>query len=127
MHLTGSSTFLTVAILTPFVAMFLLSRWRYTTAPVKFLVALGKQSRWRTHPRLMQTEEELALAREVAASLESAGHGHVRVALFMGKATMDLIVNPSSPEVSASVLQSAVGSRGRVRAFRPGFRPLRYL
>lgn len=116
----------TALLLAPFVAILVWERRRYRAAPMRFLVRLGPQSRWQTRPTLLRTQDDLASARAIAESIESAGLGHVKVCTFLRSPTMDLLVEPSSPEVSNTAVQEVVGRRGQVKIVREGFLPLRY-
>jgi hypothetical protein len=117
---------LTLAILTPFVAVLVWERRRYRRARMNILIRLAPQSRWQTRPTLLRTESDLSFAKSVAESIESAGFGHVKVLMFLRRPTMDLLIEPPSDEVSTSAVEKVVGDRGRVQVVRSGFLPLRY-
>jgi hypothetical protein len=113
-------------LLLAFAAIFVWERRRYRAARMRFLIRLGPQFRWKTRPTLLRTQDDLVFARAIAESIESAGLGHVKVCTFLRRPTMDLLVEPSSPEVSNAAVQEVVGKRGHVETVREGFLPLRY-
>ena len=118
----------TSTLLLAFFALAMRVRWRRHHSPIRFLIRLGPQSRWQTRPTLMETEEDVALAREVAALLEGAGLGRVEVCTFLHKPTMDLLLQPERTELSSSeIAQLLVGRKVIVETLHGGVKPTRYV
>ena len=99
--------------------------WRYYRLPVRYLIRTGGQRRWMTRPRVLRNKEEFARMGEVVERLEAAGLAPVKVCMFLGRPTMDLILEPNDrtrKEIEAIV----AGFDVRVDVFRRNVLPLRY-
>jgi len=115
------------AFLAVLIAVLIWQEWRFNQAPLRFVIAVGRQRWWRTRPLLMRSIEDKELAVSVARALEEGGFTPPKVLLFQGLPTMDLILEPEKPGVTASQLSDALrGFSVRIDGVRGDRLPMRY-
>src|SRR3954452_9678744 len=69
------------------------------------LVSAAAPRRWSTRPVLVEHREQLALLKEIGAEIDRAGL-HGKALLFLGRPTMDVIVEADDPRSAARDLAS---------------------
>lgn len=90
------------AILAVLVAVLIWEHWSFTHAPIRFVIAVGSQSKWQTRPLLMRVVEDKELVGAVVHVLEEAGYAPPKVLLFQGQPTMDLLLDSDTPGTTSS-------------------------
>jgi hypothetical protein len=78
--------------------------------PEYVLVAVGSRSRLSTGPALVTDQAALSQLREIGTLIETIGVGTAMSMTFLGKPTMDLLVETSDPKGTARVLESALAA-----------------
>jgi hypothetical protein len=81
------------------------SRWRSRRRPHVLIRILTVPAGSATRPSLMDAEVEM-IAKKIDSIIEGAGLGPIRVLLFQGKPTTDLIVETDEPDLTASRVQT---------------------
>jgi len=104
------SWFEIAAVLAPFVAVAIWSRWRRGAKSERVLVAVGARPRFSTRPPLVKRPEDLALLKEIGEAIDRAGLGPARVLMFLGRPSMDIVVDAKEPEVVLRELATVLGS-----------------
>jgi hypothetical protein len=84
-------------------------RVRRKSVPRYVLVSIARPRWWSTRPVLVERPEQLALLKEIGAEIDRAGL-HGKALLFLGRPTMDIIVEAEDPNAAARTLASALAS-----------------
>jgi hypothetical protein len=115
------------AFIAVLIAVFIREHWSRTHGPLKFVIAMGAQSKWQTRPPVMRMLADKELVGAVARALEEAGFASPKVLLFQGQPTMDLILDPGNTRTTLTELSVLLQAWPvRIEAFRGNRLPLRY-
>ena len=72
------------------------------------LIAVGRRKKWRIRPPVLTDPTELSLLRDVGSAIENAGLGEVKVLNFLGRPTMDLVIEVHDATATAVQLDAAL-------------------